>query len=321
MRSLLTLAILIVVVCAVVYSATAGATTALRTKVREGKLLNQYGFIQTHDSATGELDEDRDKILARWSRTQNGSILDQINCGARSLDYRPYLSKDGVLYAHHGPTVIYKAMRETLTELLQWGHNNPGELIIISLSHCVEERFHNNYYADACHESMLSLLSEMHIHTITSDNCSPLNTMTMEAALAKGPVLAMVGCATGYWDPSLTCTSKDYVCYDSWPANTSSIAWNKYLDSVYKWSSFIPVDDGTIWGFGANWQSSAESVVFGTLHNSSLVLDEERSNMNAFTAQAIRDGKFQYLNMVGVDNVCHNGEDIFQALQEYNAKL
>eukprot|EP01031_Cornospumella_fuschlensis_P034681 gene34681-41997_t len=82
---------------------------------------------------------------------------------------------------------------------------------------------------------------------------------------------------------------------------------------------FFPVSDGVLWGFGANWQSSAESVVMGTLHNSSLLLDEERSGLNAWTAQAIRDGTLTYLNMLSVDNVCHGGEDIFKALQEYNS--
>ncbi len=296
------------------------ASSSLRTHVSAGKLLNQYGMIQTHDSATGELDEERDKILAKWSRTQHGGIIDQLNCGARSLDYRPYLSKAGVLYAHHGPTVIYKSMRSTFEELIQWGRQNPTELVIVSLSHCVEERIHNNYYGDGCHDAMLNLLEEFRIHTITNDDCSPLNTLTMEKALTRGNILALVGCSNGYWDPSLTCTAKDYVCYDSWPENTSSIPWTNLQNSVYQWSSFVPVNDGKFWGWGSNWQSSAESVVFGTLHNSSLILDEERSGINAWTAQAIRDGKFKYMNMLGIDNVCHNGADIFQALQEYNAQ-
>ena len=124
---LLSLISVIVIICCFVATITAVAENKLKLKtvVKEGKLLNQYGMIQTHDSATGELDEARDKILARWSRTQHGGIIDQLNCGARSLDYRPYLSKDGTLYAHHGPTVIYKPMRETLKELFQWGKENP----------------------------------------------------------------------------------------------------------------------------------------------------------------------------------------------------
>ncbi len=295
-----------------------GNCNQLRTKIKAGKLLNQYGMIQTHDSATGEIHDERELILAKWSRTQNGGIIDQLNCGARSLDYRPYLSKSNVLFAHHGPVVVNKSMKSTLEELIAWGRQNPTELVVLSLSHCVDERFHNNYYSNACYDAMLDLLKTFHIHTITNDDCSPLNTMTMENALAHGNILAVAGCSTGYWDPKLTCTAKEYVCYDSWPANSSHIPWTNFENAVFEWSSYVPVDDGKFWGWGSNWQSSAESVIFGTLHNSSLILDEERSNLNSWTAQTIRDGKFKFLNMLGVDNVCHNGAEIFQALQEYN---
>lgn len=307
---------MIIVVLCVLRSVAAG----LRTALKEGKLINQYAILGTHDSATGELKSERDKILAKWSRTQNGGILEQIECGARALDYRPFLADNGKLLAHHGPTVIYKEMEETLRELLHWGKENPTELVLLQVSHCVEERVHNNYYADSCYESTVSLLAKYHIPVLTSDDCSVLDTLTMEAALAKSGVWALFGCSTGYWDPSLTCTSRDYVCYDSWPTNTSSVPWDRLTSSLTQWSSYVPVSDGMLWGFGANWQSSAESVVMGTLHNSSLLLDEERSGLNAWTAQAIKDGKFTYLNMLSVDNVCHGGQEIFEALQEYNAQ-
>lgn len=291
----------------------------LRTVVKEGKLLNQYAMLATHDSATGELNEERDHILARWSNTQNVGIVDQLNCGARIFDYRPFLSDEGTLFAHHGPVVIYKEMEVTLRELLHWGKSNPSELIIFQISHCVEQRVHNNYYAESCHDAAISLLEQYKIPVITNTDCSVLNTMTMESALSKGNVLAMFGCSFGYWDPSLTCSDKEYICYDSWPQNTSTVPWNNLVSSVTKWASFVPVNDGILWGFGVNWQSSAESDIFGTLHNSSLVLDEERSNLNAWTANAITDGKLQYLNIVSVDNVCHDGPDIFRALQKYNS--
>eukprot|EP01038_Epipyxis_sp_PR26KG_P005315 gene5315-7379_t len=290
----------------------------LKTKVASGKFLNQYGIIQTHDSATGEFEDSRDHIVTRWAQTQRGSIVDQLDCGARSLDYRPYLSNNGTLYAHHGPIVVYKKMDDTIQEILRWTEENPTELIIISLSHCVDERFNNNYYADSCHTQMQQLLNQYNIHLITNNDCSPLDTMTMESALSKGNILAIIGCSTGYWDPSLTCTSKDYVCYDSWPTNTSSIPWSKLEDSLLYWSSFVPVSNGIFWGYGANWQSSAESDIFGTLHNSSLLLDEERSGINAWTTKTIQQGRLQYINMLGIDNVCDGGEELFKALQQHN---
>lgn len=86
------------------------------------------------------------------------------------------------------------------------------------------------------------------------------------------------------------------------------------------WSSFVPVNDGRFWGWGSNWQSSAESVVFGTMHRSSLLLDEERSELNKWTYERIVANDFKYMNMLGIDNVCHHGPDIFDAMQLYNAQ-
>lgn len=282
----------------------------------DSRLLNQYAIIQTHDSVTGEIDERRDHVVADWTRTQKGTIIDQLNCGARALDYRPYLSEKGEIFAHHGPIVIYKSMEQTLRELKKWGKENPTELIIFQVSHCVDARFNNNYYSATCESDVMDLLAKMNVHTVT--DCAELETMTMEKALSYGNVLAVFGCSSGYWDPSLTCYTKDYVCYDSWPANTSALAWDRMEKFCESSSSYVPVTNGNFWGFGSNWQSSAESVVLGTLHNSSLVQDEERSNINLWAADQIRAGKWKYLNMVSFDNLCHNGLEIYSAVQEYN---
>lgn len=204
----------------VVLALITNTASKLVTKIQEGKLLNQYAFIQTHDSVTGELDERRDFVVADWTRTQNGTIVQQLDCGARALDYRPYLSEDGNLYGHHGPIVIRKLFKETLREIKLWTKENPTELVIISLSHCVNARFNNNYYADDCFEKMMAILKDSNIPTISDGQCDQLNSLTMEKALATSNILAVIGCSQGYWDPSITCSSKDYICYDSWPANT-----------------------------------------------------------------------------------------------------
>ena len=65
----------------------------------------------------------------------------------------------------------------------------------------------------------------------------------------------------------------------------------------------------------AHWQSTAESIAIGTLHNSSLLLDESRSNMNGWMAEAITKRTFQHLNIVEVDNVCDNGIAIYNAIK------
>jgi hypothetical protein len=285
----------------------------------DDRLLNEFAMIQTHDSMTGELNEERDHIMARWAQTQRGTLVDQLDCGARAFDYRPYLTENGDIFAHHGPVVIHKRMEESIGEILLWAKENPTELVIMQVSHCVDARFNNNYYSQNCVEDVLALLQKMNIPMIT--DCSELDSLTMEKALsAENHLLAIFGCSFGYWDPSLTCYKKDeYVCYDSWPENTTALAWQRMDAFCQSSSSFVPVADGQLWGFGANWQSSVESVILGTLHNSSLLLDEERSMINSWAADQIVAGKWKYLNMVSVDNVCHNGNDLYKAIQYYNS--
>lgn len=285
----------------------------------DDRLLNEYAMISTHDAITGEINEKRDHIVARWTQTQHGTIIDQLNCGARALDFRPYLNSDNKIYGHHGPIVIYKLMSEIINEILLWTKKHSKELVILQFSHCVDARFNNNYYSSDCEENVLSFLKDHNIHTIT--DCNELDTLTIEKALSypNGNLIAIKdSCSFGYWDPSLTCYTKDYTCYESWPNDTSSVAWERMTNFTTQAASFVPVNNGFLWGFGSNWQSSAESVVLGTLHNSSLLLDEERSNINAWAAEQIRSGNWKYINQIGIDNVCHNGADLFAAVKEYN---
>jgi hypothetical protein len=41
-------------------------------------------------------------VVDDWAQTQSIGLAGQLDCGARSFDYRPYLKDDGELYAHHG---------------------------------------------------------------------------------------------------------------------------------------------------------------------------------------------------------------------------
>ena len=77
------------------------------------------------------------------------------------------------------------------------------------------------------------------------------------------------------------------------------------------------VSEGNLWSIGGNWQSSAESDILGTLHNSSLILDEMRSGVNAYVAENIRLGKYKHLNLIGIDNVCDHGLEIVDAINNF----
>ena len=67
----------------------------------------------------------------------------------------------------------------------------------------------------------------------------------------------------------------------------------------------------------ALWESDAYGCVTGTLHNSSLLMDESRSKINEWVAQSILKGSFKYLNFLEVNNVCDGGERIVEALNGF----
>ena len=61
--------------------------------------LSEYAILMSHDAATGYLQ--RDHVVADWAITQSIDLVGQLDCGARSFDYRPYYT-NGELFAHHG---------------------------------------------------------------------------------------------------------------------------------------------------------------------------------------------------------------------------
>ena len=150
-------------------------------------------------------------------------------------------------------------------EILAWGKLHPSELVVISLSHCVTQRFHNYYYADECYEAALRTLSDLKVQTIT--NCDDLIGMTYADALSKGNILAVWGCGYGFWDPSITCyglaeDKSPYTCYESnrQPPENMQIPWNKLATFLETNTAQLPpISSGTFWNIGGNWQSSVES--------------------------------------------------------------
>ena len=66
----------------------------------------------------------------------------------------------------------------------------------------------------------------------------------------------------------------------------------------------------------ALWQESADSVVIGTLRNSSLLRDEAESGLNAVLAQQVRAKRWAAMGLLEVNNVCDGGSDLQKALHE-----
>lgn len=139
----------------------------------------------------------------------------------------------------------------------------------------------------------MSLLHKLQIPLI--EDCNQLSTLTYSQALNQSSVLGIVNSYTwGYWDPSLTCygvaDGVEYVCHPT--ANKpigDTLSWMN-IEAFWKKNTANDPSlsgDSRMWSIGGNWQSSVQSVVIGTLHNSSLILTESRSQINKRVAALI----------------------------------
>jgi hypothetical protein len=276
------------------------------------KLLNSYPMIMAHDAASGEIDPDRDHVVMDWTRTQSVGLVGQLDCGARSFDYRPYL-KDDVLFAHHGPVVVHKTMGSTLEEVKRWCNQNPTELVVLYVTDCDGD--------DGCLDKTKELLAQQDVYTVSE--CSSLANLTFAEAQQKGhlkaggSLVSVLGCTTENYDPTLNCYGKGFVCYDSWPEGTTDKAWNPFKNYMSNTTASDPTAAlPNLWMAQAHWQSDAWSVSAGTLHNSSILLDENRSGVNKWVEQSIRAGDWKYMNLLELDNVCDNGVNVLDALRQ-----
>jgi len=85
-----------------------------------------------------------------------------------------------------------------------------------------------------------------------------------------------------------------------------------YLDGV----ASKPLQNHTFTQSQALWQESAESVVIGTLRNSSLLIDEARSQLNALLEQQVRARRWAHLNLLEINNVCDGGPALWKAIRD-----
>ena len=228
-----------------------------------------------------------------------------------------------------GGVVVHKQMKDAVSEVISWCDAHPEELVIFYLTSCDGD--------EGCKEAALDLMSTLGVYTIS--DCSELETLTIDDANAMarlpsgGSLLGLYDCVDQQYDPSVNCYGKEFACYECWDRENTEYPWEKmatYMDSA---TNQVPTSDGRLWmaqvcptcclGHSklifmcpqAHWQSTAGSITIGTLHNSSLLLDEQRSGMNQWTATSIREGRFKHLNIVEVDNVCDGGLDILDAIK------
>lgn len=266
----------------------------------------------SHDSATGEIIEKRDNIVTDWSKTQSSGLVSQLNCGARAFDYRPFYY-NSTLHAHHGAFLILKPMQESLIEVINWCNTHQDSLVIIYLSHFAGD--------EGCRDASIGLLESMNINTMT--DCDEIGAITFEDAFSRstleggGHLLGIVECVNEYYDSTINCYGLNYVCYDP---ISSAKPWAMMTE--YALNTTSTLREPGLWMNQVHWQSDAMTDVLGSLHNSSLILDTTRSQINLWVAMQVYSHAWNFINFVEVNEVCDYGLEIYSALQtHYVSKL
>lgn len=295
--------------------------------VSNDALLTHVPMIMSHDAASGYLGTG---VVNRWTKTQNGSFADQLNCGARAFDARP-LYKDNKLIWHHGNIDIDHEFAESINEIIGW-LNGTSQLALLLISDCS---------GTGCDTAVDAALKSANVSVVS--DCSDLATLTYSKAKefgslpAGGSLLAVTGgggsngagCSIGNYDPSIVCSaftaaknsktsieSKTKPFYGCWASDsTKSRPLNDmmtYLDKV----SAGGLSNTYFTQFQALWQEGTDSVVIGTLRDSSLLQDEQKSGINYLNAKYIAEGRWKNISLFEVNNVCDGGPQLMAALQK-----
>jgi len=172
----------------------------------KNRALNTLPMIMAHDAGSGYLNADaahqpaRD-LLYGWTKTQSGGLAEQLQCGARALDSRPFLLSTGRLIWHHGGVPVNHSFAESLQEVLGFCHSNPSELVLMLIWDCTAEDGGNGGKgssgggggggdgggsgagSSSCDEAVASALEAAMVPTLT--DCNDFANLTVASAMAR----------------------------------------------------------------------------------------------------------------------------------------
>ena len=291
-------------------------------------LLCEHRMVMAHDAATTYLDGSH--IIVKWAKTQqSGGISSLLKCGARALDWRPKLLKNGTLIMAHHQIEIKYPMSYAMRELVDWvamQEPNPANFVMLGINDCIEEGPEKP--TDRCTDAVSALLQSFNISLVR--DCSTLDGIYLKDVMRRsalpggGSVLAVNSCWNMDYDKQVACSGfghsrKDnfeYTCYTN--SSTREFPIDRmvsYLDGVLG-ANQCDIN-GTMFTAQVLWQETVASVIVGDLHGSSLIGDEFRSDLNAFVATTIEKNegsRWNKVNIVEVNNVCHGGLALVRAL-------
>lgn len=302
----------------------------------DATLLTRTPFLMAHDAASGYLGSGH---IDRWAKTQRAGLAQQLQCGARAFDARPFLKWNGELVWHHAAVAIDRPFSSSLTEITDWLHEHPTELVLLSISDCTQTigpgllPSSQDATASSRNRCMRSVDAALAAHNISNlRDCSVLGSLTFGMARARaalqggGSLLAITGtpaehdgaaCSYGNYDPTIACSGFEPKRYGCWQSDaTRAYPVGRMLaglDNVTRGATRRNASFFT--QAQAIWQESKASVAIGALRNSSLLLDEQRSEINALLVREVAAGRWRGLvNLFEVNDVCDHGRELAAAL-------
>ncbi len=288
----------------------------------------------SHNAGTGYLNPAATGLAAPYAKNQIGNVYQQLQDGARALDIRPKLLRNGTVILQHGSTIDIPVSFETvLTDAIRWCREHPDELVLWLPSHFATQ---DDYDGD-----MVAVLSSLYQqYNVPYVHCSQVYGMTVGEVLqlaalpasssggGGGYLLAMDGqddagtsCAKQNWVASqiVTCYPNNATttsCISSTrrrhPRSSSTTAFDLLHHYINQSANGAVTNDNSVLGPPADlqtwplnevqalWQVDAHAVTLGMTHVSSILQDNRRSNLHAQLVEWIyNDNLFEPARLAG----------------------
>jgi hypothetical protein len=202
--------------------------------------LEDASFVMAHDAATGYMQKNSwstDALTWSYTQTQVGSLYQQLDDGARALDLRPKLWRNGTVVFHHGAITVPVNFRAALEDVVRWCAAHPTEIVLLVTSHysfgkaahmtgTTDDMVDDNmvdddddgssYYQGNQNSAMVSALQSIYDdHGVRYVSCSDVYgwtvaTLQENAALANGGGILLALDGQNYYGGA-SCAKENYV--------------------------------------------------------------------------------------------------------------
>ncbi|CAB9522541.1 1-phosphatidylinositol phosphodiesterase [Seminavis robusta] len=311
--------------------------------------LSEASFLMSHDSATGYIKRgslSASGLTWRYSKNQVGTVYQQLEDGARALDLRPKLLANGTVIFQHGSINIPVLFQSLVADAVQWCGDNPDELVLILSSDFAYQTSSlydddDDFYADEQDDTPRIVTAMSKIYDtlgVTYLHCNEVYGLTiaeimeLTQLLNGGYLLALDGqdyygtpCAKPNWVESqlVGCYSQTLSC-----VRHDTVQFNALTSYILASANNEPTNDRSVLGPPANlvnfplnevqalWQVTAASAVIGTAHSSSILHDNEKSDINEYVMNMVYQGQLlDAVSVLAVDNVAKNGNALLSVLR------